>query len=132
MGLLFGETQIYRLDQANGWFFPVQYKTEKFEGRIDSEKNVHEDFNNYLTSLNPLPSIFELIYIQKPALYIENKGNYETVINSGLQGVQPTIEPTWVNRPLPNRKLNWLLWNVDEQGNKIKEFGYFFYFPKTY
>lgn len=121
-GYLFGEATIYRLDQEAGYMFPVQLKTEKFEGRIDNTETAFEDFNNYLRSSNPIPQIYELIYIPK-------SGIYDDTILEGIKGSLPTIELVWRERVLPNRRLNWLVWHVDEQYNKLSQFGYYFYLP---
>lgn len=122
MSYLFGESQVYRLDIQTGYFIPIQIKTDIFEGRVDSEKTAFADFNTYLRSLNPSPKIFELVYVPYG-------GRYDPTIKEGIKGIQPTLLLKWKERPLMRRKLNWLVWEVDEKGNKLKEFGYFFYIP---
>lgn len=125
MSYLFAETTIYRLDPSEGYLIPVQLRTDVFPGDASSTATAHQGVFNYITAYNP--NMYELIYVSKPGTY-----HPEIDMSEGeIQGVQANITIEWVQRVLPQRKMNFLVWETDEKGNKIKEFGYYLYIPQS-
>ena len=123
MTYLFGESFVYRLNTQTGFNQVVQLKTDLINGRTDSHANAAQDFNDYLRTLDPPPKMFELIYVPYG-------GTYDPKIQEIIKGVHPTILLKWIERPLLRQNLNWLMWETDDKGNKLRELGYYFYISK--